>query len=80
LFDEPGHAPGFYFFRAQENLRGLRPDVSDRTFRKSVAKAVSEKLGIRNSSAHPSAIVIKKSKVIEFVDDLVENVILKYKV
>jgi hypothetical protein len=24
--------------------------------------------------------VIKKSKVIEFVDDLVENVILKYKV
>jgi hypothetical protein len=45
-----------------------------------VRKLLDEKLGIRNSSAHPSAIVIKKSKVIEFVDDLVENVILKYKV
>ncbi len=38
------------------------------------------KLRIRNSSAHPSAIAIKRSKVIEFVDDLVENVILKYKI
>ena len=45
-----------------------------------VKKLLEEKLGIRNSSAHPSAIVIKRSKVIEFVDDLVENVILKYKV
>jgi hypothetical protein len=45
-----------------------------------VRKLLDEKLGIRNSSAHPSAIIIKKSKVIEFVDDLVENVILKYKV
>lgn len=45
-----------------------------------VRKILDEKLGIRNSSAHPSAIAIKRSKVIEFVDDLVENVILKYKI
>jgi hypothetical protein len=43
-----------------------------------VRKILEEKLGIRNSSAHPSAIAIKRSKVIEFVDDLVENVVLKY--
>lgn len=45
-----------------------------------VRKILDEKLGIRNSSAHPSAIAIKRSKVIEFVDDLVENVVLKYSV
>ena len=38
-----------------------------------VRKILDEKLGIRNSSAHPSAIAIKRSKVIEFVDDLVET-------
>jgi hypothetical protein len=45
-----------------------------------VRKILDEKLGIRNSSAHPSAIAIKRSKVIEFVDDLVENVVLKYRI
>lgn len=45
-----------------------------------VRKILVEKLGIRNSSAHPSAIAIKRSKVIEFVDDLIENIVLKYKI
>lgn len=45
-----------------------------------VRKILEEKLGIRNSSAHPSAIAIKRSKVVEFVDDLVENVVLKYSI
>jgi hypothetical protein len=45
-----------------------------------VRRILEEKLGIRNSSAHPSAIAIKRSKVIEFVDDLIENVVLKYNV
>lgn len=45
-----------------------------------VRKILEEKLGIRNSAAHPSGIEIKKSKVIEFVEDLVTNVILKYPV
>lgn len=45
-----------------------------------VRKILEEKLGTRNSSAHPSGISIKPSKVIEFVDDLIENVVLKYPV
>jgi hypothetical protein len=45
-----------------------------------VRKILDEKLGTRNSSAHPSGVSIKPSKVIEFVDDLVENVVLKYAV
>ncbi|MEW5912691.1 MAG: hypothetical protein AB1814_09065 [Thermodesulfobacteriota bacterium] len=45
---------------------------------KDVRKILDEKLGTRNSSAHPSSVTIKKSKVIDFVEDLVENVILKY--
>ena len=45
-----------------------------------VRKILEEKLGTRNSSAHPSGITIKPSKVIDFVDDLVSNVVLKYKV
>jgi hypothetical protein len=45
-----------------------------------VRKILDEKLGIRNSSAHPSAVAIKPSKVAEFIDDLIENVVLKYPV
>jgi small nuclear ribonucleoprotein (snRNP)-like protein len=43
-----------------------------------VRKILEEKLGTRNTSAHPSAVAIKPSKVVEFIDDLVENVVLKY--
>lgn len=45
-----------------------------------VRKILDEKLGTRNSSAHPSAIAIKPSKVIDFVDDLVTNIVLKYQI
>ena len=45
-----------------------------------VRKILDGKLGIRNSCAHPSGISVKPSKAIEFIDDLVENVILKYDV
>jgi hypothetical protein len=43
-----------------------------------VRKILDQKLGTRNSCAHPSGISIKGSKVIDFVEDLVDNVILKY--
>jgi hypothetical protein len=43
-----------------------------------VRKILDEKLGTRNSSAHPSSITIKPSKVIDFVDDLISNVVVKY--
>ena len=43
-----------------------------------VRKILDQKLGTRNSCAHPSGITINKSKVIDFVEDLVDNVVLKY--
>lgn len=43
-----------------------------------VRKILDVKLGIRNSFAHPSNIILPKSKALEFIEDLIENVILKY--
>lgn len=45
-----------------------------------VRKILDQKLGTRNSCAHPSGVTINKSKVIDFVEDLVDNVVLKYPV
>jgi len=39
---------------------------------------LEQKLDTRNSCAHPSGITVNKSKVIDFVEDLVENVVVKY--
>lgn len=43
-----------------------------------VRKILDQKLDIRNSCAHPSGVKINRTKVIDFVEDLVENVVLKY--
>lgn len=43
-----------------------------------VRKILDEKLGIRNSAAHPSGIVFNGHKTTEFVLDLIDNIILKY--
>lgn len=43
-----------------------------------VRKILDEKLGIRNSAAHPSNIILIPSKAFSFIEDLVSNVILKY--
>ena len=43
-----------------------------------VRKILDEKLGFRNSCAHPSSIAVGDSKVLSFVEDLVENVIAKH--
>lgn len=43
-----------------------------------VRKILEVKLGIRNSAAHPSDVAFGKAKVIDFVEDLIENVVLKY--
>ncbi len=45
-----------------------------------VRKILDQKLGTRNSCAHPSGVTINKSKVIDFIEDLVDNVILKFTV
>lgn len=45
-----------------------------------VRKILDQKLQTRNSAAHPSGIIIGKTKVIDFVEDLVSNILLKYKI
>jgi hypothetical protein len=44
-----------------------------------IRKILDAKLGIRNSYAHPSNIKIIESKATEFIEDLINNVVLKYK-
>lgn len=43
-----------------------------------VRKLLDEKLGTRNSAAHPSGVEITGHKATEFVLDIVQNVLLKY--
>jgi hypothetical protein len=43
-----------------------------------IRKILDTKLGIRNTYAHPSNLVVNESKAIEFIEDLINNVILKY--
>lgn len=45
-----------------------------------VRKILDEKLGIRNTCAHPSGVEVHPTKVINFIEDLVDNVITKYKI
>src|ERR1017187_5751256 len=42
-----------------------------------VAKILDEKLGRRNSAAHPSGVRIEQLQAEDFIDDLVKNVVLK---
>jgi hypothetical protein len=44
-----------------------------------VRKILEAKLDIRNSAAHPSAVMISEVKATDFIIDLVDNVIAKYK-
>lgn len=43
-----------------------------------VRKILDEKLGVRNSAAHPSGITFSEHKATEFALDLISNVLLKY--
>jgi hypothetical protein len=45
-----------------------------------VRKILEVKLGIRNTYAHPSNVTISESKTVDFIEDLIHNVILKYKI
>jgi hypothetical protein len=38
------------------------------------------KLGIRNTAGHPSTVTVHGSKAANFIEDLVENVILKFSI
>ncbi|ESX22800.1 hypothetical protein X767_16725 [Mesorhizobium sp. LSJC264A00] len=41
-------------------------------------KILDDKLGTRNSAAHPSTISFTRAKVVDFAEDLFNNVMLKY--
>ncbi|HVD97009.1 MAG TPA: hypothetical protein VNB90_02320 [Cytophagaceae bacterium] len=41
-------------------------------------KMLEEKLGIRNTAAHPNTIEIRESKVTNFIEDLIPNIISKF--
>jgi len=43
-----------------------------------VRKILDQKLGTRNTAAHPSIVSVKQSKANEFFEDLLENVYKKY--
>ncbi len=43
-----------------------------------IRKILDEKLGFRNTCAHPSQVTIPDTKVLAAIEDLVENVILKF--
>lgn len=45
-----------------------------------VRKILDQKLGTRNSCAHPSGVRVNISKVIDFIEDIVDNIILKFPV
>ena len=43
-----------------------------------IRKILDEKLGTRNTCGHPNSVKVNESKVIDFIEDLVTNIILKY--
>lgn len=45
-----------------------------------IRKILDTKLGVRNSYAHPSSLKMLESKAVEFIEDLVNNVLLKYSI
>jgi hypothetical protein len=43
-----------------------------------IRKVLDERLGLRNSCAHPGELKISDSKVVSYIEDLVDNVMAKY--
>lgn len=51
---------------------------SARIISNDIRKILDEKLGIRNSAAHPSGIMFSGHKATEFALDLINNILIKY--
>ena len=51
---------------------------SARLITNDIRKILDEKRGIRNTCAHPSGVEVHKTKVVNFIEDLVDNVLVKY--
>jgi hypothetical protein len=41
-------------------------------------KILDEKLDFRNTCAHPNSVIIRESKAISFLEDVIENIVLKF--
>jgi len=73
-----------YSVRAKDDFAGIKDSVllevcrSANIISNDVRRILDEKLGIRNSCAHPSIIEIHDTKVVNFIEDLVDNLIVKY--
>ncbi len=67
--DDFGDLKDAHFIQAARTAKLISNDVR---------KILEEKLGIRNTCAHPSTVEIHDTKVVNFVEDLVDNVILKF--
>lgn len=46
---------------------------------KNIYKQLKEQLGVRDTCSHPNSILISDPKVEVFVDDIIQNVLLRYK-
>ncbi|MEN6426222.1 MAG: hypothetical protein ABFE13_12715 [Phycisphaerales bacterium] len=68
-YDDFGDIPESIFIEVCRSAKLVSNDVR---------KILDEKLGIRNTCAHPSAVEIHKTKVVNFIEDLVDNVLTKY--
>jgi hypothetical protein len=68
-YDDFGDIPESVFIEVCRSARLISNDVR---------KILDEKLGVRNTCAHPSDVEIHRTKVINFVEDLVDNVLRKY--
>jgi hypothetical protein len=64
-----GDIPEFVFIEVCRSAKLISNDVR---------KILDEKLGVRNTCAHPSGVEIHKTKVINFIEDLVDNILTKY--
>jgi hypothetical protein len=53
---------------------------SANVFNNDVRKIRDEKLGIRNTAGHPSTVTVHSGKAANFIEDLTENVILKFNI
>ena len=62
----------WYINRGQANIRAAN------VFNNDVKKILDEKLGIRNTAGNPSTVTVHGTKAANFIEDLVENVLLKF--
>jgi len=71
VYDDFSDIPDSIFLEVAKSGKVITNDVR---------KILEEKLGIRNTCAHPSDIEIHKTKVINFIEDIIDNIIIKYKI